>query len=195
MLLPAPCLATQLGAVRRPHSQHRRVRHCNSASRLVQAAQSARSSTAEATQSDQVYENWLALPIQPGRVRRTVCRPAGPGVWLFEQSQGVLDVLVNIRMTVVKLRDGSLFVHAPVAPTAECLSLLRGLGAPVRYVVLPTSAVEHKARPYQRRLPAYPCSSLSRSPQVFLGPFAKCFPEAQARREAAQSAPPVPCAL
>lgn len=97
--------------------------------------------------ADQVYDNWLALPIQPGRVRRTVSRVVGPGVWVFEQSQGVLDVLVNVRMTVVKMRDGGLFVHAPVAPTRECLSLLRELGAPVRYIVLPTSAVEHKASP------------------------------------------------
>lgn len=59
-------------------------------------------------------------------------------------AQGVLDVLVNTRMTVLKLRDGSLFVYAPVAPTRECLRLVRELEAPVRYIVLPTSAVEHK---------------------------------------------------
>jgi len=69
----------------------------------------------------------------------------------------VLDVIVNVRMTVVRLRDGGLFVHAPVAPTRECVRLVRELGAPVRYIVLPTTAVEHK---------------------VFLGPFARAFPEA-----------------
>ena len=53
---------------------------------------------------------------------------------------------MNTRMTVVRLRDGSLFVHAPVAATRECVRLVRELGAPVRYIVLPTSAVEHKAR-------------------------------------------------
>jgi hypothetical protein len=97
---------------------------------------------------------------------------------VFEQSQGVLDVLVNIRMTVIKLRDGGLFVHAPIAPTRQCLSLLRELGAPVTFVVLPTSAVEHKARgPHvaEGRLSAV----LTRLRQVFLGPFAKCFPEAR----------------
>ena len=61
-------------------------------------------------------------------------------------AQGVLEVLVNIRMTVLRLRDGSLFIYAPVAPTRECLRLLRELDAPVKYIVLPTSAVEHKAR-------------------------------------------------
>lgn len=59
-------------------------------------------------------------------------------------------MIVNIRMTVVRLRDGSLFVHAPVAPTEECLRLLRELDAPVKYIVLPTSAVEHKVRALQR---------------------------------------------
>ncbi len=70
--------------------------------------------------------------------RRDAAEPAA--------AQGVLDVIVNTRMTVVQLRDGSLFVHAPVAPTRECLRLLRELNAPVKYIVLPTSAVEHKAR-------------------------------------------------
>lgn len=55
------------------------------------------------------------------------------------------QVIVNIRMTAVKLRDGSLFIHAPVAPTRECLRLVEELGCPVKYIVLPTSAVEHKA--------------------------------------------------
>ena len=92
------------------------------------------------------YPQWLALPLQPGELRRTSRTDLGGGTWLFEQSLGVLDVLVNVRMTVLRLRDGSLFVHAPIAPTPECLRLLRELGAPVRYIVLPTSAVEHKAR-------------------------------------------------
>lgn len=61
------------------------------------------------------------------------------------------QVIVNIRMTVVKLRDGSLFVHAPVAPTKECIRLVEELGCPVKYIVLPTSAVEHKARASTRR--------------------------------------------
>ena len=61
-------------------------------------------------------------------------------------AQGVLDVIVNIRMTVVQLKSGGLFVYAPIAPTVECLRLLRELDAPVQYIVLPTSAVEHKVR-------------------------------------------------
>ena len=93
---------------------------------------------------------------------------------------------MNIRMTVLKLRDGSLFVYGPVAPTRECLRLLRELNAPVKYIVLPTSAVEHKARAFAARgclqLPRTPpTTKCSFAAQVFLGPFAREFPDAEAR--------------
>lgn len=51
-------------------------------------------------------------------------------------------------MTVLKLDSGGLFAYAPVAPTPECLRLLSELEAvhgPVRHILLPTLAVEHKA--------------------------------------------------
>eukprot|EP00967_Tisochrysis_lutea_P070122 scaffold92379_cov20-Tisochrysis_lutea.AAC.1 len=51
-----------------------------------------------------------------------------------------------------------LWVHAPVAPTAECVRLVKELGAPVEYIVLPTYAYEHKA---------------------FVGPFSRAFPKAK----------------
>ena len=56
---------------------------------------------------------------------------------------------------------GGLFVYAPVAPTKECLDLLQPLidaHGPVRYIVLPSVAVEHK---------------------VNAGPFARAFPSAE----------------
>ena len=46
-------------------------------------------------------------------------------------------------MTVIKLRDDSLLVHDPVAPTGECLRALARLGV-VRHVVLASTAIEHK---------------------------------------------------
>lgn len=83
-------------------------------------------------------------------------------IWTFEQVQGILYVVVPIRMTVVKLEAGGLLVHAPVAPTSECLRLLDELvqiHGNVQYIILPTiSGLEHK---------------------VFVGPFARCFPQAQ----------------
>ena len=43
-------------------------------------------------------------------------------VWCFEQEQslGGSNVSTNVRMTVIKLRSGGLFVHAPIAATRCC---------------------------------------------------------------------------
>ena len=94
--------------------------------------------------SDRYYGNWLALPIQPGDQRITTRTELVKGrMWGLEQTQGVLNVLVNVRMTVVKLADGGLLCWCPVAPTRECVRLVEELGE-VKYVVLPTTALEHK---------------------------------------------------
>lgn len=44
---------------------------------------------------DREYANWLGLPIQPGKYRRTVRKKIGSGIWVFEQTQGVLEVRRN----------------------------------------------------------------------------------------------------
>lgn len=49
-------------------------------------------------------------------------------------------------------------MHAPIAPTPECVRLVEELGEPVKYIVLTTYAYEHK---------------------VFVAPFARKFPKAQ----------------
>lgn len=46
------------------------------------------------------------------------------------------------RMTVIKLRDRSLWVHSPVALTEECEVELRRLGR-VAHIVLPCTSPEH----------------------------------------------------
>lgn len=40
-------------------------------------------------------------------------------LWLFEQEQalGFSNVTTVVRMTVIKLKSGGLWVHAPIAPT------------------------------------------------------------------------------
>ncbi|MFM6075119.1 MAG: DUF4336 domain-containing protein, partial [Dolichospermum sp.] len=62
----------------------------------------------------------------------------------------------------IKLKKGGLLVYAPVAPTGECTRLLNELvteHGDVKYIILPTiSGIEHK---------------------VFVGPFARRFPNAQ----------------
>ncbi len=106
---------------------------------------------------------WFILPIYPYGKRRTIRQEVVKDtIWTFDQLQGILYVVVPIRMTVVKLEAGGLLVYAPVAPTPECIRLVNELVAEhgnVKYIILPTiSGLEHK---------------------VFVGPFARNFPDAQ----------------
>jgi Domain of unknown function (DUF4336) len=75
--------------------------------------------------------------------------------------QGILYTIVPIRMTVIKLQSGGLLIYAPVAPTPECIRLVKEIEAKhgdVKYIILPTSSgLEHK---------------------IFVGPFARKFPQA-----------------
>ena len=106
---------------------------------------------------------WPAVPLYPYGKRRTLrTEVVKDRVWTFDQLQGVIYVVVPIRMTVVKIDEGGLLVYAPVAPTPECIRLVKELvvqHGDVKYIILPTiSGLEHK---------------------VFVGPFARRFPLAQ----------------
>lgn len=112
---------------------------------------------------DMAWPFWFVLPLYPQGRRRTLRQEIHKDtLWTFDQILGLLYVVVPIRMTVVKLSGGGLLVYAPVAPTRECIRLVRELEAnhgPVKYIILPTtSGLEHK---------------------VFVGPFARYFPNAQ----------------
>jgi hypothetical protein len=114
-------------------------------------------------EADRAWQFWFTLPIYPYSKRRTIRTEVVPDtIWTFEQVQGILCVVVPIRMTVVKLRGGGLLVYAPVAPTLECIELVNELVAihgDVKYIILPTiSGLEHK---------------------VFVGPFARQFAHSQ----------------
>ncbi|MCT7981686.1 DUF4336 domain-containing protein [Laspinema sp. A4] len=103
------------------------------------------------------------MPLYPYGRRRTLCQEVVKDtLWTFEQIQGILYVVVPIRMTVVRLERGGLLVYAPIAPTPECVRQVQALESqhgPVKYIILPTvSGLEHK---------------------VFVGPFARRFPLAQ----------------
>ncbi|RLN27571.1 uncharacterized protein C2845_PM05G32440 [Panicum miliaceum] len=118
---------------------------------------------AEAGGSERFYFNFTGFPFPLGPFlnRRTIRTEAVKGsIWLFEQEQalGFSSVSTNIRMTVIRLKSGGLWVHAPIAPTKECIQLLKELDAPVEHIVLPTFAYEHK---------------------IFVGPFSRKFPKAQ----------------
>ncbi|XP_037422054.1 uncharacterized protein LOC119286714 [Triticum dicoccoides] len=154
---PHPCAPCRHHHAAPPHAL-RRPRLAVSASSTTDEASSASSSS-----SSRFYFNFTGFPFPLGPFlnRRTTRTEAVKGsVWLFEQEQalGFSSVSTNTRMTVVKLRSGGLWVHAPIAPTKECIQLIKELGAPVEHIVLPTFAYEHK---------------------VFLGPFSRKFPRAQ----------------
>lgn len=113
--------------------------------------------------SDWSWPFWPAVPLYPYGRRRTLRQEVVKDtLWTFDQIQGILYVVTPIRMTVVRLEAGGLLVYAPVAPTPECMRLMQELVAAhgeVKYVILPTvSGIEHK---------------------VFVGPFARRFPQAQ----------------
>ena len=106
---------------------------------------------------------WPVVPIYPYGQRRTIRKEIiKDTIWTFDQLQGIFYVVVPIRMTVIKLKKGGLLVYAPVAPTGECTRLLNELvteHGDIKYIILPTiSGIEHK---------------------VFVGPFARRFPNAQ----------------
>lgn len=69
-------------------------------------------------------------------------------IWTHDQIQGIVNVNVPVRQTVIKLKGGGLWVHNPVAPTPQLLQMMKSLeeryGA-VRHIVLGTVALEHKA--------------------------------------------------
>lgn len=112
---------------------------------------------------DWSWKFWQVVPLYPYGQRRTIRQEVVKDqIWTFEQLQGIFYVVVPIRMTVVKLEAGGLLVYAPVAPTPECIRLVNELVAEhgdVKYIILPTvSGIEHK---------------------VFVGPFARQFPQSQ----------------
>lgn len=106
---------------------------------------------------------WPILPLYPYGQRRTLRKEiVKDTIWTFDQLQGIFYVTVPIRMTVVRMIGGGLFVYAPIAPTRECVRLVNELVekyGEVRYIILPTiSGLEHK---------------------VYVGPFARKFPMAE----------------
>jgi Domain of unknown function (DUF4336) len=112
---------------------------------------------------DWSWKFWPAVPLYPYGKRRTLCREiVKDTIWTFDQLHGILYTIVPIRMTVVKLETDGLLVYAPVAPTLECVRLVNELvikHGDIKYIILPTSSgLEHK---------------------VFVGPFARHFPQAQ----------------
>ncbi|EOD41323.1 hypothetical protein EMIHUDRAFT_199638 [Emiliania huxleyi CCMP1516] len=106
----------------------------------------------------------LFAPLYGESSRRTIKRQLGDRIWALEQQTSALEQNLELgpletplRCVVVRLQDGSLWVHAPLAPSREFFELVESCaeecGAPspgpspssaVRHIVVPTYALEHK---------------------------------------------------
>lgn len=90
-------------------------------------------------------------------------------IWGLEQVIAFFTVSANIRMTVVRLQDGTLWVCSPISPTRQCLQLLDELGR-VAHLVVPGTALEHKAS-LAEFARIYPQASVWVSPGQNTSPF------------------------
>ena len=63
-------------------------------------------------------------------------RALASGLWVAERPLGNPLVEIGTRMTVIRLRDGGLFLHSPVKLDPELRAALDALG-PVRAIVCP----------------------------------------------------------
>ena len=63
-------------------------------------------------------------------------RPLGPELWVCDRRLRVAGLEIGTRMSVIRLRDGGLFLHSPVALDASLRAELDALGE-IRHVVAP----------------------------------------------------------
>lgn len=87
-------------------------------------------------------------------------RALAPDLWVVERPLGNALAEVGTRMTVIRLGDGSLFLHSPVRLDRAIRAALDALG-PVRHVVAPNRAHHLFASDY---LAGYPDASLYAAP-------------------------------
>lgn len=66
-------------------------------------------------------------------------QPVVPNIWHAEQAIKFGPLTIKTRMTVVKLSDGSIWVHSPIEPTPELIAEINNIGA-VRYIVAPNKS-------------------------------------------------------
>lgn len=138
-------------------------------------------------------------PLPPFTSRPTTLHDLGGGVFTLEQPCGFLASGIgqpfpdkalaaltvpgyNVqRCTVVRLLNGGLWVHAPVAPTKQALEMLTSLGGEVQHVVIPCTAPEcwyYATEPTPSFVDAFPNATVHAAPSVLFSeegyiPFAK----------------------
>ncbi len=75
------------------------------------------------------------------------------GVWVVDSGpQKVLGLQLPIRMTVLRLRDGGLWLHSPVRHTPALQAAVTALG-PIRHLVAPDTAHWTHVSPWRKAVP------------------------------------------
>lgn len=120
------------------------------------------------------YGLWGVLPVGTYKKKPTIRQTIVENqIWTFDQKFGILNVQVPLRMTVIKLSSGGLFVYDPIAATPQCLQLIQELvdqHGPIKHIAVGSVALEHKA---------------------YAGVFAQKFPKAQVWLQPGQYSFPV----
>lgn len=113
------------------------------------------------------------LPLAPGARRKTIFEEIVKNeIWTMDQIQGIVNVNVPVRSTIIKLKEGGLFVYNPLAPTKEVLDFFNELQSKhgkVKYIVLGSLGLEHKSL-------AASFSQYFTNAQVYLQPGQWSFP-------------------
>jgi len=104
---------------------------------------------AAATTTTTYFQQFPTLfdPLYGSSSRKTILKSVDTNIWALEQNLSLGPLETPIRCVVIKLKDGTLWVHAPLAPTIEFFELVESLaddGKGVSHVVIPTYALEHK---------------------------------------------------
>ena len=81
-----------------------------------------------------------------------VPKPVADGVWIVDSTMRVLGAPLPIRMTVLRLADGGLWVHSPTKYRPTLAGAVAALG-PIRHLVAPDTAHWTHLQPWQAAFP------------------------------------------
>ena len=79
-------------------------------------------------------------------------RQIGDEIWVHEDSMKMLGTKLGLRMTIVRLQDGQLWVHSPTAISTSLQQEINTLGS-VRYLIAPNN---HHSKWLQDWIDVYP---------------------------------------
>lgn len=79
-------------------------------------------------------------------------KPVAENVWIVDSVMRTMAVTIPVRMSVVRLRSGALWLHSPTRPTDALLRALGEFGS-VRHLVAPNVVHWSFVKDWQRRFP------------------------------------------